>query len=143
VYYRYINLPKIPDDILKLVNFNFDEYEEKAAYNGIYVWSDSFNRDINQWCRENICDTMYWGFQIIKGDLALHKDIGTKTKFIYLLQSGGDQVTTEFYEDDKTTLVESVVFETHRWHILKADSFHRVINVEPGKTRFSITGRIF
>jgi hypothetical protein len=141
-YYRYVNLPQIPQSVIDQVNFNFDEYGEEKD-KGIYTWSDSFNASVNEWCQKNICAEMYWGFQIIRGDLGLHKDNVTLTKFCYLLDTGGNNVVTEFFEDDRTTLVDSVVLKPHQWHILKVDSFHSVRGVDPGRTRFSITGRIF
>lgn len=139
---RYLNLPKLPDSLLKQINFNIDEYEKKFQVND-YIWTDSFNKEVNAWCQENICADMYFAFQIMNGNLGIHKDFGTKTKLIYLLELGGDNVITNFYEDDKVTVTHSYVIESHRWHILKADSYHSVTNVEPGKCRFSITGRVF
>jgi hypothetical protein len=145
-YYRYVNLPRLPDNILEHINFNFDQYSTgKASVNARtdkYSWTDSFNKEINEWCQKNICDEIYFAFQIIRGDLPAHKDLGTKTKFCYLLSLGGDNVITSFYDDQKNIL-ESVKFELHRWHILKVDSYHGVQGMEPGKTRFSITGQIF
>ena len=73
----------------------------------------------------------------------VHMDKGTKTKFIYLLETGGDNVVTNFYDDDQKTIVDSVVLEPHRWCILKVDAYHSVAGVENGKTRFAITGKIF
>lgn len=141
-YVRYINLPKIPDSIVQNLNRNFEEYDTSVGRYP-YSWSDSFNSEINLWCQKNICDTMYFAFQIIRGDLFLHKDVGTRTKFIYLFDTGGDNVVTEFYDDDQTTLLDSIVIEPLRWHILKADTYHCVKNVKPDKIRFSLTGKIF
>lgn len=142
-YYRYVNLPKIPVDIVKGINWNIDSYESHSPNPDSYKWSDSFNKDINEWCQKNICDEIYWAFQIIRTDLIIHRDIGTKTKFNYLIDTGGDKVTTNFYDEDQTTLVDSVVFEPERWHILKADSYHQVLGVVPGRIRLAVTGRIF
>ena len=143
-YFRYINLPKIPNEILNQLNYDFSSYADKTnAHEGNYRWSDSHNKMINDWCQQNICNDMYWAFQIISGDLPIHKDNVTKNKFIYLIETGGDNVITEFYDEDKTTVLQSVIIETHRWHMLKVDTFHGVRNIDPGKIRFSITGRIF
>jgi len=141
-YVRYLNLPQIPESILDSLNMNLDEYEKKSVPLETYVWTDSFNAEINCWCQENICGTMYWGFQIIDGGVAVHKDIGTLTKLNYIIIPGGDNVVTEFYNEDKT-VASSVVIEPFRWHVLKADSYHSVRNMDPGKKRFSVTGRIF
>lgn len=139
-YVRYLNFPPLPEEILKDINWNFNEY--KKLQRGNYVWSDSFNQAINSWAQKNICPTMYFAFQIMDSDLAMHKDIGTKVKLNYILDPGGAAVATEFYNDNQK-LVQSVVLEPHRWHIMKADTFHAVSGIEEGKIRFAITSRIF
>lgn len=143
-YIQYLKFPRLPDEILSKINFNISEYEKKVDYSKEcnYVWTDSFNQDINQWSKDNICETMHWGFQIITGDLAPHRDRGTLTKINYILSAGGDAVTTSFY-NDSYELEYSEVIPEHAWHILKADSVHGVSGVETGKTRFAITGRVF
>lgn len=146
-YYRFLNLPRIPDDILCQINREFDSYQRKNPGTGVnrdvYVWSDSFNQVINDWCQQNICSEMYWGFQIIRGNMQPHVDNVTVIKMNYLVDTGGPDVITEWYAEDGVTVIDSVVIDPHRWHILKVDTLHGVKNVMPGATRFSITGRIF
>ena len=139
--------PLIEDynDAITVINeeFALTDDTKKGAFILDEKGSYTFNKEVNAWCQENICADMYFAFQIMNGNLGIHKDFGTKTKLIYLLELGGENVITNFYEDDKITVTHSYVIESHRWHILKADSYHSVINVEPGKYRFSITGRVF
>jgi hypothetical protein len=144
-YYRYINLPKIPQSVIDQINLNFDQYEKKdAGYHGDdYKWSDSFNSAVDQWCKQNICDEMWWAFQFIKGGLMPHIDIATKYKFVYLLDTGGSNVITEWYNEDRSEVVDSVVLEPFRWHMLKVDTWHSVRGVQPGQIRYSITGKLF
>lgn len=144
-YYRYINLPPIPDSVVSTIEMDFGKYEKKDQGNhgDSYKWSDSFNTEINRWCQENICNEMWWAFQFIKDDLGIHKDIVTKYKFVYLLDTGGNNVITEWFDDDKTTVVDSVVLEPQRWHILKVDTWHSVRGIDPGATRYSVTSRLF
>jgi len=141
---RYLNLPSIPKEIINNLNYEFDRYDTTVSYlDKTYVWSDDFNQEISLWCKKNICNTMHWGFQIINGDLPIHKDVGTTLKLIYLIRSGGSEVKTNFFQDDETTLTHSYVIPVEQWHILKADDFHSVSGVHTGQTRFSLTGRIF
>lgn len=139
---QYVNLPQIPQDIINQLPRDINQYKKKVDYD-VYVWTDSFNQTINEWCKKNICENMYWGFQIIQGDLPIHKDVGTKIKFVYVLETGGDHVVTNFYQEDQTTITNSYIIQPHRWHILEADRYHDVQGVESGKYRMSVTGRIF
>jgi hypothetical protein len=139
---QYIDLPPIPEALIKELDQNFDAFAPKSQYEN-YVWSDSFNHQINDWCQKNICQNMYWGFQIMQGDVPKHKDVGTQTKFIYLITSGGDQVHTRFWADDGETQLADYVTECGRWHLLKADTMHSVEGIQPKSVRFSVTGRVF
>jgi hypothetical protein len=143
--FRYINLPKIPQELLTSINFNSADYKPNGTYSPGYKWSDDFNQEVNKWCQANICENMYFAFQFIDGpSMEIHKDSKTLTKFCYILDPGGDNVETRFHDElNPSRVVESVVLQPLRWHILKVDSFHSVNGIEPGRTRFSITGRIF
>lgn len=134
-------MPPIPQDIVDNLNYNFEGYNQSHRLGDSYLWSDSFNEEINSWCKENICADMYWGFQIISGNLPAHKDIGTEIKLIYLFNTGGDNVLTNFYEEDKITVTDSYKIAAGRWHLLQANRYHAVHNVET--VRFSVTGRVF
>lgn len=144
-FIHYLNLPPIPEDIINNLNRNWNQYKRKADYgNGTYIWSDSFNEEMNTWCQKNISSSMHFGFQIISGNLPKHKDVGTVSKLIYLVESGGPNATTNFYDDkDPTVKIGSVIIEPKKWHALKVDVIHDVTNVDLAKTRFSITGRLF
>ena len=143
-YIQHLKFPKLPDEIVANINFNLTEYDKKVDYSEEfnYVWTDSFNAHVNAWCKEHICESMHWGFQIITGDLIPHRDQGTLTKINYVLTAGGSSVYTNFY-DDNNNLIDSVIIPEHSWHIFKADSIHGVTGVESGKSRFAITGRVF
>jgi hypothetical protein len=141
-YIQFVNFPAIPDSLTADLCRDFGRYTAKAEY-GDYVWSDSFNQDINTWCKKHVCQDMYWGFQIMKGDIPKHKDIGTLIKLSYVLDTGGDEVHTKFWSDDGVTLLTDYVIPLGRWHIFKADVVHSIEDIIPGSVRFSVTGRIF
>ena len=144
-YFRYLEFPCIPDSLLEGLNWNVSEYTRKGESRipNEFLWSDDHNQNLDRWGKENICSNMYFAFQIIFNDLPLHKDLGTVCKLNYILDPGGDNVLTEWYEDDQKTLLQSCVIDPGRWHIFKADSYHTVKNLQPGRTRFAITARIF
>jgi len=140
---RYLNLPQIPESIIKNLPTDCNQFEQKISYPGSnYVWTDSFNQEVNSWCQQNISSDMYFAFQILSGDVPIHQDIGTLIKLVYLIHPGGESVTTNFY-NARQELAQSYIIDTNRWHILQADCLHSVDGIESGKFRFSITGRIF
>jgi hypothetical protein len=140
---RYLELPRIPDSIIDNLPTDWDQYDRKVSYPGSnYAWTDSFNQEINSWCQQNISPDMYFGFQIMSGDVPIHRDHGTRTKLVYLIYPGGKSVATNFYSDQQE-LAQSYVINTNRWHVLQTDCLHSVDGIEAGQFRFSVTGRIF
>lgn len=139
---RQIFLPQIPADIVEQVYQSANELVNLVNYHeNNYKWVAA-NDAVQQWCRENISPDMYWGVQIIDGNLLAHKDIGTKIKFNYIIDAAGTNSVTHFY-DDEMKLVETVHFKEHVWYILDVTMFHEVTGLEPGQIRLSLTGRIF
>jgi hypothetical protein len=143
---RYLNLPVIPKTITDNISRNIKDYQwssgsqPRPGYEDSYIWTDSNTHTINSWCKENICSDMYWAFQLIRQNLDIHRDHGTEIKLSYLLDSGGNNVVTEFL-DEQLNVTHSYVIEPNRWHILNVKYLHRVVNVDT--LRFSITGRVF
>ena len=140
-YISYLDLPKIPDSILNSLPRKLEDYVPKRNY-FTFHWSESHNIELDKWCKENISKDLYYAFMLTNGDLLLHKDVGTITKLNYIIDAGGDQVYTKFYNEDKK-LVREYVIEPHRWHLLKSDSYHSVNGIAKNQLRFSVTAKIF
>ena len=138
----------MPAEIVSCIDRNYNNYK-KSRGGGLstntnnYWWSDSNNLQINDWCQRNICPDVYFAFQAVEHDLNLHKDNMTKVKLTYVLDCGGENVITEFWDDTQDTCLASYKIEPMRWHIFNASTVHRVIGMAPGRTRFAITGRVF
>jgi hypothetical protein len=139
---RQIFLPQVPDNIVEQIRQSARELVNVVEHNDKnYIWAAA-NQQVQQWCRQNISPDMYWGVQIIDGHLAAHKDQGTQAKFNYIIDAAGQDVVTNFYDDDMK-LVETVHFLEHTWYILDVTMLHEVVGVKHGQVRLSLTGRIF
>jgi len=143
---KKINLPKLPNDIvIEILNNNingrneaFDNHPDEAL--NFYKWV-SANEKVQTWCKENISQDIHWGIQIIEKDLPIHNDLGTLAKFNYVIANGGNDVVTNFYDDEKT-LIDSHNLELNQWYILNVEIYHNVQNIQKNSKRISITGRI-
>jgi hypothetical protein len=142
-YIQYFKLPPVPVDIINAIKLDPNHYTKKES--GVtYRWTDQDNAELNQWGQKHICDEMYFALQFFEKPNTLHKDTGTHTKLNYVISPGGPNILTEFYDDDRTTQLASYHIEPLRWHVLKADTFHRITgDFTPGQIRFSITARMF
>lgn len=68
--------------------------------------------------------------------LPVHKDTNRKFAYNYIIDPGGDNVITRFF-DDNMKIVEEYVIEPNRWHKMDVTGFHGVFNMT--RTRTAIT----
>jgi len=139
---QFVNLPKIPQEIIDRLPTDIEQYSKKSTFHN-YTWSDDFNQSINEWCQQHICKEIYWACQFATGDLPKHIDRPTNIKFVYLLDTGGDQVYTKFWSEDGNTLLSQYLVPLHQWCIIKVNSLHSPEGMADNSVRFSITGKIF
>ena len=136
------SFPKIPRDIYEKINFDVSLYQNKSVggTNLNYVWSDDFNESVNKWCQQNIIDGLYYAFQVATHDMPLHKDKNSTVKLIYVLDTGGENVLTSFYNEQQL-LLHSLKLEKNCWYLLKTDVWHDVKGII--SPRFSICATVF
>jgi hypothetical protein len=141
---RFLKFPSVPQDILARLSRNWEDYKHNIGFQKGNFWrSNDCAEEISTWCRDNICESMEWGFQLMSSDTPIHTDAGTDVKLIYLIEPGGSMVKTNFYHDDGVTISHSFVIPPYQWHILKASVKHSVQGIESGQTRFALMGRVF
>ncbi len=159
---REFNFPQIPKDIIDNLSSDYQSYVDKwsvpsenSENKDIYRLTNSHNKDLDAWCKENICKNVTWEFQIIAEDTEIHRDHRPynsdiesgfpRVKFVYQLATGGNNVLTEIYDliDNKLVLAETYKFELHKWYLFNVQLWHRVIGITPGQTRFAVVGHIF
>lgn len=149
-------LPRIPEHFIPEIystidrgrNITYDGpniiYKEKfEKYYGWYLMPES----LQQWFRQNISPDIYFGIQVITEQMPIHKDVGadpksrTELKFNYLIDTGGNNVRTCYY-DQEENLTATYVLEPHVWYMLNVRELHAVYDLSPRQRRVSITGRI-
>ena len=148
MFIKKLFLPRLPDHIIdqiyESIKYNANSWD-KTDIPGIdnfkmYNWLPA-NDIIQDWCRSYISPDLYWGVQVIDSDLPMHKDHGTKIKFNYLIDDGGEESKTN-YHDDQGNPLDSYILAPHTWYILDVSTNHSVSNIEQGRSRISLTSRI-
>lgn len=160
---KYINLPKIPNKVLDtlVVEEDIELYAREYGYahsNGMcidhgyehsFVHSNNTKQTyeslstVNDWCRKHICTQIYFSYHVIYNNFIMHKDNNTKSKLMYVVETGGADTVTRFYEDDKKTEKFNIKIEPFRWCILEADVYHEVTDMDKDTRRLAIVGQIF
>lgn len=82
--------------------------------------------------------TMVW-FQRIDSRFNgyIHKDPREYT-ISYILKCGGPNVETQMH-DEEGHILQSIVLESNRWHLIKTSEFHSVNNIEGNRESLSVS----
>ena len=134
--YKYLNLPSVPthlilpvEDVLKLENI-FGGETNNYTIHEVQVELKDFLQAI-------FPDKTKFRYQTLIDEIPVHIDRGRTTAINYIINSGGDNVKTVWYEDDYTTPTYDVILETQKWCELQVDIYHNVTNLT--ERRFAIT----
>jgi hypothetical protein len=138
-YFEYLTeIPNIPDELLSEVYKSIHEHENVFVHNfysnyQIFNLTDELIQFIKLKFNNHIIQV-----HVIKNVLAIHKDINRTIAFNYLIDCGGNNVETCFY-DKKLKLIEKIKIEPFKWHKLDVSTFHNVINLERPRIALTIT----
>ena len=131
---KQIDLPKIPmdliltyDEILKLPVhptvdrngkiYEVDFYKVFVANDSLWEWvQETFTTEI-----ENV------EYLVAYKPLSIHRDMERTVAFNYVIDLGGSDIHTEFYNEDRTKLIYSIKYNQYEWHLLNVDLPHCVV----------------
>lgn len=104
------------------------EIEDNSYYKVFQV-----NEDLNQWLK-TIFDFSFTAEYIWQKNWAFkHRDLGRVTAYNYVIDPGGVDVATAFYDNNNEELMtESTVFETEKWYKLNVGLPHMVLGNKDG-----------
>jgi hypothetical protein len=137
------NLPIIPNELIS----SLEEIEKlkncfpDKDFNHTYA-SYEVPNELDKFLQNFFDYPIVVRYQVIKKKLPIHIDVNTKAKFNYLIKSGGNQVTTRWWDDDKnpTKKLQECEMKELEWYYLKVDVPHDISEIE--NTRISITIKI-
>lgn len=134
------NLPKIPNELVEevyasLANPNLFDFKDYTNYT-LHLCNKPVSNWVYKFFRQR--DQIVVGVQQLQNDIIIHTDYNRTHAYNYIIDPGGAEVATCFY-DESDNLIEKHVIEPNRWHRLRTDVRHNVIGFEPNKTRVAIT----
>lgn len=139
--YKELDFPKLPEQ------YSFDEYTLKSNFQDISPFPEYSEYRLYRITDTNLENFLqpYFKFdlsgmvkcQVIKKNIVIHKDVNRDIVYNYILDTGGDNVTTVWYDEDMVTEVKSVSIPKSVWHVMDVTKFHTVKGIET--TRVAIT----
>ena len=125
MYYEYLDLPSPPPELLLDLN---SVRQLENIFGGA-----TKNYTIHE-CPDNLADWLQsifpsytkFRYQTLTKDIPCHVDRGRDTAINFLLDTGGNNVSTAWYTDEFGDKIDEVVLELGRWHKLRVDQWHTV-----------------
>lgn len=177
------HLPKPPDRFFELANKHVEEKSWGIDLHGLHEkykdrivlkdgkqvgftfhYYQELNEDFTNWCHKNIHPEAFdCGIRFCDGHrgpyLAPHTDIKRDIAIMYLLDPGGEDAKTVWYQEkgeelvrgrkvhandfSKLDIVESTMFPTNTWVALNTLILHGVENVTGVRTAFQLSANSF
>ena len=139
--FKYLDIPQIPESIIPSRQELLDlPYKEKTNFPSTYIWFRNKHCTglVNEWIQDTLKVKVHTQYQFVLNGIPRHKDSGRHICMNYILYPGGPNVSTNFYEDDKETLVHSEIIKEKTWHTILTYLYHDVTNIDPNDIRIAI-----
>ena len=139
--FKYLEIPQVPSSIIPSKQELLDlPYKEKTTVPIKFRWfrNKHCTSLLNEWIQDTIKVKVYTQFQFIEPGLPKHRDYNRYICMNYILYPGGPNVSTNFYEDDRETLIHSEVIREKTWHTILTYPYHNVTNIRPNDIRIAI-----
>jgi hypothetical protein len=147
MYIEYLNFPTVPEHLIKSPEYVLTGPFE---FNTSYFKSKTVNRDLMDWLQIIFPFEFTALYTISYHTLPIHKDVGITEEACptvgdrsiainYVINTGGNNVTTQVYDEDQLTVLKSEKISKQKWHYLTVDKFHGVTGILPYDKRFSIS----
>lgn len=147
MYIKYLNFPSVPEHLIEPIE---DIVKGPFSFDDGHFKSKNVNYELEKWLKNMFPFDLKVLYQIMNCNLPIHKDLNIASnetypvtdRYVainYILDAGGDQVTTEIYDEDRTTILQSEKLVKNCWHYLTVDKFHGVSGIPIGRERVSIS----
>ena len=108
-------------------------YKEDGTMVGADWYHTYFcNPELTDWIIKHCpCECHVAEYIISDCAISFHKDLGRDYAFNYILDTGGENVITEFWDDSAQQLLSSVICEPNHRYVLNVSKQHRVLEPQP------------
>ena len=153
-YYKSLDLPKLPDNLIAEVLDSMNN-GKNIFYDKKSIWYKQMvgNEKLQEYTKDLFDFNHLATIQVIRAGLPIHIDVGRTEAYNYLIDTGGENVTTAFYkkedfyitENHRTQfigkniqIVEEICIPVSTWHWLDVSMPHTVKNISRQRIAISI-----
>jgi len=153
-YYQIENLPPLPEELVSDVYWSIDNYKN-VFYDPNHSWYKVFlANDKLQKFTKSILNFQHTALvQVIQKGLPIHIDFKRSYAFNYIIETGGESATTNFYKNEDFyfdqnnklipkfeifDIVEKVCIPERTWHKINVTVPHNVTGIETQRIAITI-----
>lgn len=139
--YKELDLPKIPSELV----FHDPNIVRERQPN---IWKEvpttvytqhTVNQDLIDFLQPYFDQELKIRYQVLEHRVPIHKDIGRVAAINYILDAGGDNVVTRWYEDDKQTVKFEKQIPIHVWHRIDTTVYHGIHGIQDKRLALTIS----
>jgi hypothetical protein len=145
-YIKYLNIPTVPEELLDSIDSIVNQNKENMIVRDFQHFQyKTINPKLDKWVYSVFKMNCYAKYQVIYNGIPIHKDNPAfpgdrRIAFNYLLETGGTNVVTTVYDEDKITIMQSERIPVKTWHSLVVEKYHGVEGIEDiNKPRVALT----
>jgi hypothetical protein len=136
-YIEYLDLPNIPEHLIDSIQDIIDKPMLTSGFR--YFKNKPVSNELKMWLQSVFDFEIHPSYQFIYDGLPIHIDRGNRiSAYNYLLDTGGDNVITTVYNQERIPL-QSEKIELKRWHRINTGMLHGVYGINPDKIRISLS----
>ncbi|WP_353484131.1 hypothetical protein [Haliscomenobacter sp.] len=140
-----VAIPSVPADLIvpleKMNELNpvVLRRQDGSVYQMDWYRVYTSNQELTNWIIEHFpIEVELVEYVVSDRGIFMHTDLGRDCAYNYLIDAGGINIVTEFYNTDQIQLLDSIEYQTNKWYKLNVGTPHQVVGTQT-RPRFLIS----
>ena len=139
MYYQVVDLPKIPEGLAitdpKILRQGKNMFSDDPSGDDWY-FTHALSDELYNFLQQHFDFKIKANYQLIGKQLTPHTDLGRKFAYNYLFLTGGDDVKTRWYDNEK--VIYEVTAPLYTWHRIQVDVTHDISEITSPRLSLSV-----
>lgn len=123
-----LNIPKIPEHLILPLEEILELENVFEGDSNNYTVHD-VQKELKEYLQPLFPNYRKFRYQTMTGDIPVHVDNSRDFAINYIIDPGGDNVHTVWYEEDRITPTQDAKFPAQQWHEIQVNLYHNVTGI--------------
>jgi len=132
-----VDIPPVPAELIMPLDHMHKlnpvvlRQQDGSVYQADWYRVYTCNQDLKDWVIMNFpIEVELVEYVVSDRAIIMHTDLGRNCAYNYLIDAGGTNIVTEFYNADESQMLDSIEYQTNKWYRLNVGTPHRVSGVQ-------------